>query len=63
MERGYQYIGPNTDIYYQLFFEELTEAMKGIQYIPEELRGPILKANEKYLEVANETRILQGDVA
>ena len=63
MERGYQYIGPKTDIYYQLFFEELTEAMKGIQYIPEELRGPILKANDKYLEIANETRILQGDVA
>ena len=34
----------------------LTEATKGIQYIPEELRGPILKANKLYMDVAEEAK-------
>ena len=36
--------------------QELAEATKGISYIPEELRGPILKANKLYMDVAEEIR-------
>ena len=35
-----------------LFKENLEEGMQGINYIPEELRGPIFKANEAYIGVA-----------
>tara|TARA_X000001382_G_scaffold124621_1_gene109329 strand:+ start:89 stop:685 length:597 start_codon:yes stop_codon:yes gene_type:complete len=52
VEKGYHYIGPNHDIYVRLFMENLEEGMKGLHYIPEELRGPILKANKAYLLVA-----------
>ena len=54
--KGYHYIGPNHKFYIQLFEQELAEATKGISYIPEELRGPILKANKLYMDVAEEVR-------
>lgn len=54
--KGYHYIGPNHKFYITLFEQELTEATKGIQYIPEELRGPILKANKLYMDVAEEAK-------
>ena len=50
--KGYHYIGPNHKFYITLFEQELTEATKGIQYIPEELRGPVLKANKLYMDIA-----------
>ena len=50
--KGYHYIGPNHKFYITLFKQELTEATKGIQYIPEELRGPVLKANKLYMDIA-----------
>ncbi len=52
LEKGYEYISPNHDIYIRLFRENLEEGMEGINYIPEELRGPIFKANKAYLKVA-----------
>ena len=50
--KGYEYISANHDIYIRLFRENLEEGMEGINYIPEELRGPIFKANKAYLKVA-----------
>ena len=50
--KGYHYIGSNQKIYITLFKQELAEATKGIQYIPEELRGPVLKANKLYMDIA-----------
>ena len=35
-------------------YSKLTEDTKGLHYIPEELRGPILKANKLYMDVAEE---------
>ena len=32
--------------------------MEGIHYIPEDLRGPIIKANQAYVEVAREANLL-----
>ena len=52
LEKGYEYISANHDIYIRLFKENLEEGMEGIHYIPEELRGPIFKANAAYLGVA-----------
>ena len=52
VEKGYEYISANHDIYIRLFKENLEEGMEGIHYIPEELRGPIFKANAAYLGVA-----------
>ena len=52
LEKGYEYISSNHDIYIRLFKENLEEGMEGIHYIPEELRGPIFKANAAYLGVA-----------
>ena len=52
LEKGYEYISANHDIYIRLFRENLEEGMEGINYIPEELRGPIFKANKAYLKVA-----------
>ena len=52
LEKGYEYIGSNHDIYVRLFRENLEEGMKGLNHIPEELRGPILKANKAYILVA-----------
>jgi len=52
LAKGYEYIGKNHSIYIRLFMENLEEGMQGINYIPEELRGPIFKANKAYLGVA-----------
>ena len=52
-DKGYAYIGPNHNIYIRLFEENLEEGMKGINFIPEELRSPIFAANKAYMEVAN----------
>ena len=52
LAKGYEYISANHDIYIRLFKENLEEGMEGINYIPEELRGPIFKANKAYLKVA-----------
>ena len=57
-DKGYHYIGENHTIYLQLFIEELEVAMDGIHYIPENLRGPIIKANQAYVEVAREANLL-----
>jgi|TARA_R110000824_G_scaffold12430_2_gene54517 phytoene synthase len=51
-EKGYHYIGKQHDIYIRLFRENLEEGMKGVDFIPEELRGPIFKANKAYVSVA-----------
>jgi len=56
--KGYNYIGEDHTLYLQLFMEELGVAMKGIHYIPEDLRGPIIRANEAYIEVANAANLL-----
>ena len=56
--KGYHKIGEDHSIYLQLFIEELEVAMEGIHYIPEDLRGPIIKANQAYVEVAREANIL-----
>ena len=56
--KGYHYIGDNHTLYIQLFIEELEVAMEGINYIPEDLRGPIIKANQAYVEVAREANLL-----
>jgi len=53
IEKGYHYIGEKHDIYIRLFMENLEEGMKGVDYIPEELRGPIFKANKAYMKVAD----------
>ena len=58
VEKGYHYIGENHDIHIRMFFENLAEGMEGMKYIPEELRGPIFKANKAYIEVAHETKLL-----
>ena len=52
LAKGYEYISANHDLYIRLFRENLEEGMEGINYIPEELRGPIFKANKAYLKVA-----------
>ena len=49
--KGYHYISENHDIYKRLFLENLEEGMKGMKYIPEELRGPIHMANKEYLKL------------
>ena len=56
IDKGYHYIGPNHKFYINLFEENLREANKGLHYIPEELRGPILKANKLYMDVAERFR-------
>ena len=56
--KGYHYIGDNHTLYIQLCIEELEVAMEGINYIPEDLRGPIIKANQAYVEVAREANLL-----
>ena len=50
--KGYKYIGESHNIYIRLFKENLEEGMKGINHIPEELRGPIFKANKAYMLIA-----------
>jgi len=61
--KGYNYIGPNHKFYVTLFEGELRKGMEGLKYIPEELRGPILKANKAYMEVADEARLLSSSMA
>ena len=51
--KGYKYIGESHNIYIRLFKENLEEGMKGINHIPEELRGPIFKANKAYMLIAD----------
>ena len=51
--KGYKYIGSSKSIYIRLFKENLEEGMKGIHFIPEELRTPIFAANKAYMEVAD----------
>ena len=52
--KGYHYIGENHDIYKRMFRENLEEAMKGIDYIPEPLRSPIFAANKEYLKLIDD---------
>jgi phytoene synthase len=54
ISRGYHYINDNFAFYCSMFKQDLEFALKGIQYIPEHLRGPIYKANNMYLKVAEE---------
>ena len=54
VEKGYHYIGKNHDIYKRMFLENLEEAMKGIDYIPEHLRAPIFAANKEYLKLVED---------
>ena len=56
IEKGYHYISHDHDLYITLFEQNLAESTKGMHYIPEELRGPILKANKLYMDVAEEHR-------
>lgn len=58
VEKGYHYISENHEMYIRLFLENLEEGMKGIDFIPEHLRGPIFKANKAYMGVLDETDIL-----
>ena len=53
VDKGYKYIGSSKSIYIRLFKENLEEGMKGIHFIPEELRTPIFAANKAYMEVAD----------
>ena len=53
---GYHYISHNFDIYLKLFDEDIEYGMRGIEYIPEEYRKPIVLATHKYKEVAEEYR-------
>ena len=52
--KGYHYIGKNHDIYKRMFLENLEEGMKGIEFIPEPLRGPIHMANKEYLKLIDD---------
>ena len=56
INKGYHYIGPNHKFYINLFEENLKEANKGLQFIPEEFGGPILKANKLYMEVLEDIK-------
>ena len=55
---GYHYITKDFQVYLTFFMNDLELAMEGIHYIPEELRGPIIKANQAYIEVAREANLL-----
>ena len=55
---GYHYITNDFNLYIKLFMEDLQIGIEGLNYIPEELRGPILKANQAYIEVAHEANLL-----
>ena len=55
---GYHYITDDFTLYIKLFMEDLQIGVEGLHFIPENLRGPILQANQSYLEVAHETNIL-----
>ena len=49
---GFHYITDDFNLYIKLFMEDLQIGVEGLDYIPEELRGPILKANKLYMDVA-----------
>ncbi len=49
---GFHYITNDFNLYIKLFMEDLQIGVEGLDYIPEELRGPILKANKLYMDVA-----------
>ena len=53
---GYHYISDNFDIYLKLFDEDIEYGMKGIEYIPEQYRKPIVLATHKYKQVAEKYR-------
>ena len=55
---GYHYITDDFNLYIKLFMEDLQIGAEGLHFIPEDLRGPILHANQSYIEVARETNIL-----
>ena len=55
--KGYHYIGSSHNFYIRMFRENLDEAMKGIHFVPEELRRPILLANKAYIEIAEEREV------
>ena len=55
---GYHYITDDFNLYIKLFMEDLQIGVEGLNYIPEDLRGPILQANQAYLEVAREANLL-----
>ena len=52
--KGYHYISEDHDIYKRMFLENLEEGMKGIEFIPEPLRGPIHMANKEYLKLIDD---------
>ena len=54
VSRGFHYIGEDHDFYIRMFLNELSYASGGLHYIQPELRGAILKANKKYMEIADD---------
>jgi phytoene/squalene synthetase len=55
---GYHYITDDFNLYIKLFMEDLQIGVEGLHFIPEDLRGPILHANQSYIEVAREANLL-----
>ena len=55
---GYHYITDDFNLYIKLFMEDLQIGVEGLHFIPEDLRGPILQANQSYIEVAREANLL-----
>jgi phytoene synthase len=55
---GFHYITNDFNLYIKLFMEDLQTGVEGLSYIPEELRGPILRANQSYIEVAHAANLL-----
>ena len=53
---GFHYITDDFNLYIKLFMEDLQIGVEGLDYIPEELRGPILKANKLYMDIAEEIK-------
>ena len=51
---GFHYITGNFDPYLEIFFQDIEDGMDGLDYIPKELQEPIVKATQKYMEVARE---------
>ena len=58
LSRGFHYIGEDHDFYIRMFLNELSYATNGFHYIRPELRGPIIKANTIYKEIANDIQRL-----
>ena len=51
---GYHYITDNFSAYLEIFYQDIENGMDGLDFIPKELQEPIIKATQKYMEVANE---------